>query len=313
MKPGATIAALALLALALLALGGCAGAAAPAAFRSAATAPEPISFSDLLARPRQAPDLKIAYGADAMQFGALWIPKQASAQPRPVVVLIHGGCWRADLPGLELMDYLAADLRDRGLAVWNLEYRRIGHAGGGYPGTFQDITRGIDHLRAFGREQNLDLTRVVLVGHSAGGHLATWAAARDRLPLRSPLRLGPALQARGVVSLAGINDLAAFRANGPGRCGGPKTIDDLVQGSSPSSAFSDTSPAELGPPQRLQWVMSGDLDPIVPAGFGSAYARAVKGRARAVTVSQAGHFELIDPGSRAWKEEIWPRIENLVR
>jgi len=299
--------------LVLLALGGCAGAAPPVPMSQAAPTIQPIGFRDLLARPRQAPDLKIAYGADPMQFGALWLPRSVSAKPRPVVVLIHGGCWQADLPGLELMDYLAADLRDRGLVVWNLEYRRIGHVGGGYPGTFQDVARGIDHLRAFGREQDLDLTRVVVVGHSAGGHLATWAAARDRLPMQSPLRLGPALRPRGVVSLAGINDLAAFRAKGPDRCGGPQTIDDLVRGGSRSSPYEDTSPARLGAPTRVQWVMSGDLDPIVPAAFGSAYVGIVKGRAKAVTIPQAGHFELIDPESTAWKDDVWPRIERLVR
>ena len=300
-------------ALALLALGGCAGTDVPVPLLRAAPAIEPISFRDLLARPRQAPDLKITYGADPMQFGALWLPKGGGSKPRPVVVLIHGGCWQADLPGLELMDYLAADLRDRGLAVWNLEYRRLGHDGGGYPGTFQDVARGIDHLRAFGREQNLDLTRVVLVGHSAGGHLATWAAARDRLSPQSPLRVGLAVQPRGVVSLAGINDLAAFRATGPERCGGPRTIDDLVKGGSLSSPYADTSPAELGVPTTVQWVMSGELDPIVPATFGSAYAGVVRGRAKAVTIPQAGHFELIDPESRAWKDDIRPKIESLVR
>ena len=299
--------------LALLALGGCAGVASPVPFTRAARVTEPISFKDLLARPREVADLKIAYGADPRQFGALWLPKDGGPRPRPVVVLIHGGCWQADLPGLELMDYLAADLRDRGLAVWNLEYRRIGHDGGGYPGTFQDIARGIDHLRAFGREQHLDLTRVILVGHSAGGHLAAWAAARNRLPSQSPLRLGPAVQPRGVVSLAGINDLAAFRATGPSRCGGPKTIDDLVAGGNASSPYSDTSPAELGAPNRMQWVMSGEMDPIVPAAFGSAYVGAVRGRTRAVTIPHAGHFELIDPESRAWKDDVWPRIESLIR
>ena len=105
----------------------------------------PITFSQLLAGPRTAADERIAYGPDALQFGELWLPRRQGRHP--VIVLIHGGCWRADLPGLELMDYMAADLRDRGYAVWNLEYRRIGHPGGGYPGTFRDIAAGVDHLR----------------------------------------------------------------------------------------------------------------------------------------------------------------------
>ncbi|HST91259.1 MAG TPA: alpha/beta hydrolase, partial [Brevundimonas sp.] len=119
---------------------------------------QPITFSQLLATPRQAADHRLFYGADPLQFGELWLPR--SGGRHPVVVLIHGGCWRADLPGLELMDYMAADLRDRGYAVWNIEYRRIGHPGGGYPGTFQDVAAALDHLRALGPAHGLDLRRV---------------------------------------------------------------------------------------------------------------------------------------------------------
>ena len=168
----------------------------------------PITFSQLLAGPRTAADERIAYGPDALQFGELWLPRRQGRHP--VIVLIHGGCWRADLPGLELMDYMAADLRDRGYAVWNLEYRRIGHPGGGYPGTFRDIAAGVDHLRTIAAPHSLDLRRVALAGHSAGGHLALWAAARDRLPAESPLRTARPLPIRGVVSLAGITDLDAY-------------------------------------------------------------------------------------------------------
>jgi len=274
---------------------------------------DPITFSDLLQRPRQAPDARIAYGAAPEQFGELWLPANPTGRPLPVVVLIHGGCWQASLPGTELMDYLAADLRARGYAVWNLEYRRIGHAGGGYPGTFQDVARGVDHLRAFARERNLDLDRTVFVGHSAGGHLATWAAGRRRLPKDSPLRVGVPLTPRAVVSLAGINDLKAFRAKGPTRCGGPATIDDLVDaGRTGADLFGDTSPARLAPIGIRQWIYSGELDPIVPPIFGTEFAAGEPGRARAITLAGAGHFELIDPTSAAWRV-IVRSIETTLR
>lgn len=267
----------------------------------------PITFSQLLAQPRAVADRRIAYGPDALQFGELWLPRGRGRHP--VIVLIHGGCWRADLPGLELMDYMAADLRQRGYAVWNLEYRRIGHPGGGYPGTFQDISAGLDHLLALAPEYRLDLDRVLVSGHSAGGHLALWAAARDRLPAESPLRTNSPLPLRGVVSLAGIADLDAYRRTGPDACGGPSTIAGLVGLQQPGGrdVFADTSPPAMLPLGDRQVVISGALDPIVPARFGQAYAAAADARgdpARSLVLDGAGHFELIDPTSAVWPQVV---------
>lgn len=304
---------------AALVLSSC-GPSAPATFPTAAeparspvataqpaaapAAPKLLSFGDLLERPRAKADRRIAYGAEPLQFGELWLPVDARG-PTPVVVLVHGGCWRADLPGLELMDAMAASLRAEGVAVWNLEYRRIGGAGGGYPGTFTDVGEGVDHLRRIAPEHGLDLRRVVLAGHSAGGHLALWAAGRGRVPAGSPLRTADPLPVRSVVSLAGINDLAAYRADGPAACGGPSTIDGLVGAAErPDGAvYADTSPTALSPIGVRQVVVSGALDPIVPPRFGQGYAAAARARGDAVeeiTLDGAGHFELIDPTSAAW-------------
>ena len=275
----------------------------------------PLTFSQLLARPRATADLRIAYGPDALQFGELWLPR--SQGRHPVIVLIHGGCWRADLPGLELMDYMAADLRSRGFAVWNLEYRRIGHSGGGYPGTFQDIAAGLDHLRAMAADHDLDLRRVAVSGHSAGGHLALWSAARDRLPADSPLHTSRPLPIRGVVSLAGIADLASYRDTGPDACGGPATIDGLVGRQQPGGrdVFRDTSPPALLPLGDRQFVISGALDAIVPPRFGDAYAAAATDRgdrARSIVLEGAGHFEVIDPTSAIWSEVVGA-YDSLLR
>jgi acetyl esterase/lipase len=266
-----------------------------------------ISFSDLLSRPRAAPTKRIAYGPGQQQFGELWQPSSPGAHP--VVVLIHGGCWQASLPGVELMAYAAEDLRRRGYAVWNVEYRRLGGAGGGYPGTFQDAGRAIDHLRAIAGAERLDLRRVVLIGHSAGGHLALWAAARRRLAKSSPLAGGEPLPVTGVVSLAGIDDLAAYRATGPGACGEPDTVDQLVGADARrgQSVYADTSPAALLPSGARQAVVSGALDPIVPPRFGEAYAakaRAAGDSAPSIVIPGAGHFELIDPRSAAWPQVV---------
>ena len=201
---------------------------------SSASAEKPrLSFADLLSRERPLADRRIAYGSDPNQFGELWMPRR----PRRarVVVVIHGGCWQAALPGLELMNGVAADLRRRGYAVWNIEYRRLGAPGGGYPGTFDDVGRAIDFLRVISRTDSLDLGHVVVLGHSAGGHLALWAAGRSRLPSESPLSTAHPLRIGGVITLAGINDLAAYRESGPDACGGPATIRSAGRGRSPTS------------------------------------------------------------------------------
>jgi acetyl esterase/lipase len=284
---------------------------APAAAGGQAPPPQdraPISFRQLLAQPREEADARIAYAHEPLQYGDLWLPKGPG--PHPVVVLIHGGCWRADLPGLELMDYAAADLRRRGVAVWNLEYRRVG-GDGGYPATFQDVADGVDFLRRLAAVNGLDLNRVVLSGHSAGGHLALWAGSRERLPRSSPLWRRNPLKVRGVVTLAGINDLEAYRATGPEACGGPKTIDGLTGAPRAGDVFADTSPPRLLPIRMRQVVVSGAVDPIVPPRFGAEYASTAAARGdpvQAIELAGAGHFELIDPTAPAWS-----RIRGIMQ
>ena len=262
-----------------------------------------LSYRDILARKSPLADRRIAYGADPLQYGELWLP----ARPRRarVVVVIHGGCWQAALPGLDLMNGVADALRNRGYAVWNIEYRRLGHPGGGYPGTFEDVGRAVDFLRVLSRTERLDLGHVVIVGHSAGGHLALWAAGRSRLPGASRLHSSSPLRIGGVLTLAGINDLAAYRADGPAACGGPPTIDQLVGADTrpPDLAYSDTSPVDLLPIGARQVIVSGGLDPIVPQAFGDAYAAAARARGDDVVtldLPHAGHFELIDPAGPDW-------------
>lgn len=265
----------------------------------------PISFSDLLQRERPEADKRIAYGDGELSYGELWLPEGGG--PFPVVAVIHGGCWLASLPGTELMDYINADLRAHGVAVWNIEYRRIGHEGGGWPGTFTDVASGIDYLRQIAPEHDLDLDRLVFSGHSAGGHLALWAAARPKLPEDSPLYSKDPLVPDAVVTLAGINDLAAYRANGPDACGGPDTIDSLVGAETreTDTLYADTSPPKLLPIGVEQVIVSGAADPIVPPQFGEWYVQEA-GQAgdpvRGVAYPESGHFELIDPASPAWAE-----------
>ena len=144
-----------------------------------------LTWPDLTSRPRDTPDATIAYGPDPLQVIDLWRP--VGAGPHPVVLMVHGGCWQTSIADRRLMDWVAADLREHGIAAWNIDYRGVDRAGGGYPGTFRDVAAAADRLRSDAAAHGLDLTRRVALGHSAGGHLALWLAARHRIAADSPL------------------------------------------------------------------------------------------------------------------------------
>jgi acetyl esterase/lipase len=265
-----------------------------------------MAGKDLLALPQPPADRTVAYGPAPQHVAELRLPKGPG--PHPVVVVVHGGCWQAPW-ALDHVRSLAAALTAEGYATWSLEYRRLGDAGGGWPGTLEDVARGADHLREEAEEQRLDLGRVVALGHSAGGQLALWLAARPRLPAASPLRVAEPLRLRGAVSLAGITDLRAAAADHV--CG--DAIPQLL-GAPPgdhADRLRQSSPIELVPlgvPVRL---VCGSRDPIVPIDQARSFEAAARkaGDTIAVKVVEgAGHFELVDPSSAAW-----PAVRDAVR
>lgn len=262
----------------------------------ASAAAQSLSWQEVLDRDLPRPDTVLAYGPDSLQFAELWLPPGPG--PHPVVVLVHGGCWLASLPGTELLAPLASWLRDAGVAAWNIEYRRLGHDGGGYPGTFQDVADGTDRLLDVAAEYGLDLSRVVAAGHSAGGHLALWLAGRSHIPEGSELFDAAPLEVTGVVSIAGIPDLEAFYLRGA-VCG-DRTIERLVdiERRGGDGAYLDTSPAELLPLGVPQVLVHGVFDHVAPPVVGFRYgekARLAGDRVELVVVENAGHFELVDP------------------
>ena len=293
------------------------------AMTSASAASQSLTFSQILAKPELTttrPDHKIAYGKDALQYGELWLPLTASKSSLPVVVLIHGGCWRADLPGPELVAFLAHELRKRGVAVWSLTYRRVGHSGGGYPGTFNDVANGVAHLRVLSEKYNLDLTRAVATGHSAGGHLALWVAAQNRIPDGSVLKRDQAVNFNAVIGIAAIADLAHFARAGAHACG-DKTIDQLVESATRATSpatknapFIDTSPSEMLPLGVKQILIHGVFDGIVPPAIGFRYQTRAKEMGESVeliTLDNAGHFELIAPWTPAGKAVVAKILDAL--
>lgn len=275
----------------------------------------PMTYRQFQAKPVPTGGERLSYGPLPSQFGDLWLP--GGAGPHPVLVLVHGGCWQAAIPAFDLMNHMASALRDRGIAVWNVEYRRLGDAGGGYPGTFQDVAAALDHVRVLAGTHALDLSRVALSGHSAGGHLALWAAGQHRLPKDSPLFSDKGVRVTGVVTLAGINDLRDFHARGPAACGGPGIIDQLVDAATRGTgSYADTSPAEFPATGVAQTVISGGKDSIVPASFGRAYAGLAAGAGAPVTgieLDMAEHFELIDPAFADWAAVRTAIIDALER
>lgn len=238
---------------------------------------------------------RLTYGDHDDAFGDLWLPSGGSG-PFPAVVLVHGGFWRAQF-ALDLMDGLASSIAAAGWAAWNIEYRRVG-AGGGYPETFDDVAAAVDHLA--GADLPVDLDRVAIVGHSAGGHLAAWAASRGSLVPGTDWA-DPLVRPGLAVPQAGVLDLVdcAERAVGGTACpdlvgGGPDEVPER---------YARTSPALLLPTDATVVAVHGTADTIVPLRQSERYVAAVEaagGRASLRTVDGADHFDVIDPDHEAW-------------
>ena len=231
------------------------------------------------------------YGTARAQFGELVLPH--GDPPFPVAVVLHGGFWRARY-GRKQTRPLCADLAARGWAAWNVEYRRLGRLdGGGWPRTLEDVAAAVDHLPEVPahRPGALDLSRVVAIGHSAGGHLATWLATRD----------APRVTVTGVVAQAGVVDLRMASELGLSRA----VVHELLDGTPADvpDRYAAASPAErlpLGVPALLT---HGGRDDIVPPAMSEAFAAAARAAGDDVTlVIEAGedHFGHLDPASPLW-------------
>lgn len=273
---------------------------ATAALLASAAHAAPATVQDYMAQPRVAGDVRIAYGPAPAQVVELFMPPGRG--PHPVVILIHGGCYLAEYQGLAQTSGIAADLAHRGFAVWNVEYRKLGEDGAGYPGTFLDVSAAVDLLRREAHRRRLDTRRVAAVGHSAGGHLALWAAARSKLPRSSPLWRPRPLAIRSVISLGGIGDLEGQGATFAGACG-PEPIPRIIDAANRPEPYVDTSPAALLPTGTRTVMIAGDLDHVMPPPTGRAYVerlRAAGDWGEAVAIPGASHFDVVIPTTAAW-------------
>ncbi len=253
---------------------------------------------DILSRKPPAADARLSYGSDPNQFIDLRLPESKVPKPFPLVIMIHGGYWRARYD-LVHTGHLCAALTDRGLATANLEYRRVGNTGGGWPGSFEDVRSAYQFLLQRSAIHNFDPQRFVVMGHSAGAQLALCLAAHEPKLTR-------------VVSLAGVVDLRrAFDLHLSNNAvveflrGTPMEVPDH---------YREADPTSLSIPHARQWMIHGLEDDVVPPVFSREYVAAKQKRpgnekedVRLLEIAKADHFDLIDPRSLAWTQ-----VENAI-
>jgi acetyl esterase/lipase len=262
--------------------------------------------TDILTRPSREPDYVLRWGDHEEQVADLRLPRKVHrsreaddlTEAPPLVIFLHGGFWRSAYDRGHVGP-LGDALAEAGFVVCTPEFRRTGQPGGGWPGTFDDVASAVDVLPELVSEFAA-VGRVILAGHSAGGHLALWTAGRVRLPGGTPWHL-PSSPAVGVVSLAGVCDLAAGYRLGLGS----GAVEALIGGG--PSEFADryaaADPKGLVPVGARLRLVHGSEDDRVPVSLSQSYAAsavAAGDDVRCDVLEGYGHFELIDPESEAW-------------
>jgi len=252
---------------------------------------------DVLSRPSPPYNLRLIYGSDPNEFIDLRLPINQSG-PHPLVLNIHGGFWRAPY-NLDHAGHLCAALTAKGLVTANLEYRRVGNEGGGWPGTFSDVRSAYQFLIQTAQKYDIDAQRVVVTGHSAGGQLALCLAAHEP-------------RVRAVISLAGVVDLQrAYQLH----LSHGAVVEFL--GGTPAEVpdhYREADPMQLSIVKPRQWLIHGTGDQVVPPEFSREYVASKRRRTgnskediHLLEITAADHFDLIDPRSSAW-----PQVEKTV-
>jgi acetyl esterase/lipase len=258
----------------------------------------PMTLAEYMSLTGPEPTAHIAYGDAASQYVELFRPQGPG--PFPVVVLVHGGCWQTEFGGIKQFRNVAGALAAEGIAVWNVEYRRVDEEGGGYPGTYEDMMGALDALAANAKHYQLNIERIAAVGHSAGGHMVQWAAGRARIPAASPLHRPSPMPLRHVVSLGGINDLRAWTD----LCGFEVSKLTGVPSAARPNVFADTNPADMLPTGSHTVLITGERDRQVPpevAYHFAAKAKAAGDAAEVILLPGASHFDEAAATSPSWK------------
>jgi acetyl esterase/lipase len=256
-------------------------------------------MSDILTRDPPVKGERVQYGLDPLQFAELRFP--SGKGPFPLLFVIHGGWWLS-ANDLNHIGHLCVKFTSYGVVTCSLEYRRIGDAGGGWPGTFLDVANAIEYFKdRLTRDLRVDTKRIAVIGHSAGGHLALWLGAKHRIPKSSTLFTGRGKWLVAAISLAGVADLhTAWELRL-----GDGAVDKLIGGGPDQypERYAEASPLELLPTGLKCVLIHGRADESVPISQSERFAERAKlagDETSLVTLEDIGHFELIDPESRAW-------------
>jgi acetyl esterase/lipase len=268
----------------------------------------------------------ISYGSDALQFGELRVP--TGPGPFPVAILVHGGCWKARLrqappeaTSPALLRPLSAALAEAGVATWSVEYRRMGNPGGGWPGSYLDLGNAADFLKTLARNHPLDLSKVIVIGHSSGGQLAMWLGSRHKLSPKSPLFQDSPLPILGILDLDGPPDLVTASDWDQTACGEP-VVKEFMGGSPEQVAdrYHDGSAASLLP-LGIRQVLLYSAKTEFMAKDEQKWAiqfLAYKDKATQAgdivdvdQLTQAGHFDGLNPRSKSWPE-VLAKVRSLL-
>lgn len=262
---------------------------------------EPMTLAQYMSLKGPEPSAHVAYGTAPSQYAELFRPPGAG--PFPVVVLVHGGCWQTEFGGIKQFRNMAGALAAEGIAVWNVEYRRVDEQGGGYPGTYEDMIGALDALSAHAKTYQLDMSRLVAVGHSAGGHMVQWAAGRALIPRSSPLYRPNPTALRHVVSLGGINDLRAWTD----LCGFEVAKLTGTPSDGRTDVYADTNPSDMIPNGSHTVLITGEKDQLVPKEVAlkfAAKAKAAGDSAEVIVLPGASHFDEAAASSPAWNTTL---------
>ncbi len=268
-------------------------------------------LSDILTRAPADQGIRIPYGEDPLQFGELRFP--TGTGPYPLLFVIHGGFWSAAYD-LAHIGHLCSRLTSLGIVTCSLEYRRVGNAGGGWPGTLLDVANATEFFRkTLSTDPRVDISKAGAIGHSAGGHLAFWLGGRQNISESSKLRQRDKPWLRAVISLAGIVDLhegwhQQLGSGAVGRLigGGPDRHEER---------YREASPIELLPMSLKQVLIHGKHDRTVPISQSEQFVKQAKiagDKPSLIALEGTGHFELIDPESSAWDAVSQATLESLT-